>query len=60
MLKSNFWIIKLGPCTYYLEMIVIRNWQQKQIELRKLVYLERLLKKLGMWECKPVVVSIDT
>lgn len=33
MLKSNFRMVELGPCTYYLGMTVTRNRQQRQIQL---------------------------
>lgn len=41
-------------------MIVTCNWQQKQIQLRQLVYIKQVLRKHGIWEYKPVIVLIDT
>lgn len=53
-------MVHLGACNYYLGMTVTRNRQQRQIQLSQLEYLERVLREHGMWECKPVVVPMDT
>ena len=60
MLKSNFWMVELGPYTYYLGMTVNRDWQQKQIQLSQPAYQERVLREHGMGECKPIIVPMDT
>ena len=60
ILKANFKMVELGPCTYYLGMTVTRNRPQKTLQLGQQAYLERVLKQHGMWECKPVAVPMDT
>lgn len=60
MLKSDFRILGLGPCTFYLRMTVTRNRHQRQLQLSQSAYLERVLKEHGMWDFKPVVVPMDT
>lgn len=60
MLKFNFRMVELSPCIYYLGMTITRNRQQRQIQLSQPAYFERVLREYGMWECKPVVVPIDT
>lgn len=60
MLNSKCRMVELGPCTYYLGMTVTRNRQQRQIQLSQPAYLERVLREHSMWECKKVVVPMDT
>lgn len=60
ILKSNFWMVELGPCTFYLGMSVTRDRSQRLLQLSQPAYIERVLKKHGTWERKPVVVPIHT
>lgn len=60
ILRSNFRMVELGPCTFYLGMTVTRDYSQRQLQPSQPAYLERVLKEHGVWECKPVVVPMDT
>ncbi len=41
-------------------MTVTRNQHQSQLQLSQPPYFERVLKEHGIWDCKPVVVPMDT
>ena len=60
MLKSNFRIVELIRCTFYLGMTVTRNRYQRKLQLSQPAYLERVLKENDRWNSKPVVITMDT
>lgn len=60
ILRSNFRMVELGPCTFCLGMTVTRDWSQRKLQPSQPAYLEPVLKERGVWECKPVVVPMDT
>ena len=60
MLKFNFRMVQLGPCTFHLGMTVTRNRHQRQLQLSQPTYLESVLKENDIGDCKPVVVPMDT
>lgn len=53
-------MVELGPCTFYLGMTLTRDWSQRKLHPSQPAYLEPVLKEHGVWECKPVVVPMDT
>lgn len=50
----------LGPCAYYLRMIVTRDRANRIIRFRQAVYVERVLRENDMWEAKPVSTLMET
>ena len=60
VLHGRFKMIDLGPMHYYLGMGIERDRRQRTLHLSQKVYLKKVLKDHGMWECKPVATPMDS
>jgi hypothetical protein len=49
----------LGPYTYYLGILVYKDWVTYSLWLYQKGYIEKVLWEFSMWECKPVITLID-
>ncbi len=58
-LNGRFEMSDLGPCTYYLGMMISRNRSLRQLTLDQSTYVEQVLRDHGMWDCKPLATPMD-
>src|SRR5207248_7199937 len=57
LLSGRFKMKDLGPATHYLGMEIVRT--PTTITLRQTSYIDQVLKRYGMENCKPVSTPID-
>jgi transposase InsO family protein len=57
LLSGRFRMKDLGPATHYLGMEIVRT--DTTITLRQTSYIDQVLKRYGMENCKPVSTPID-
>ena len=55
-LHRRFQMINLGPLAYYLSIDVQRDRQQRAFYLNQKVYLKKVIRDHGMWECNPMAI----
>lgn len=53
-LSTEYKMVDLGPCKYYLGLEVIRNREARELSLLQTGYLKKLLKAVGMADSKGV------
>ena len=49
----------LGPCTYYLGILVYKDRLTHSLWLHQKGYIKKVLREFSIWECKPVITPID-
>jgi hypothetical protein len=57
-LSSKFDMKDLGASNFILGMEIKRNWKKRKLWLNQRKYVERILQRFNMQECKPVKVPI--
>ena len=58
-LSLKFDINNLGNLSYFLGMSVVRNQEEKESWIGQPAYIQKLLSKTGMSDCKPVKTPVD-
>jgi hypothetical protein len=58
-LNERFEMSDLNSCTYYLDMMIFKNWRFKQLILDQNVYVEQMLRDHEMWNCKSLIVFMN-
>jgi hypothetical protein len=57
-LKRRFEMVDLGPCSYYLSILVKQDQQNQAIYLSQQGYIEKILRNLRIEDAKPVPTLI--
>jgi hypothetical protein len=58
-LNKRFEMNDLNSCIYYLDMMIFRNWNLKQLILNQNVYVEQILQDHEMWNCKSLIIFMN-
>ncbi len=58
-LNERFEMSDLSSCIYYLDMMIFRNRNLKQLILNQNVYVEQMLRDHEMWDCKSLIIFIN-
>jgi hypothetical protein len=56
VLNERFEINDLNSCIYYLDMMIFKNRNLKQLILNQSVYVEQMLQNHEMWNCKSLII----
>ena len=59
-LNDKFHMFDLGPCVYYLDIIVKRDRVVDILRLRQAVYVTRFLKHFNCWSLNPAFTPLKT
>lgn len=59
MLSERFKMEDLGMIRHYFGMFVVQNSEKGEIMINQTIYLEKLLEKCNMLECKPVSTPME-
>jgi hypothetical protein len=59
VLNERFEISDLNSCIYYLDMMIFKNWNLKQLTLNQSVYVEQMLRDHEMWDCKSLIIFMN-
>lgn len=59
-LSDRFHMANLGPCIYYLGMVISRDRPNRILALSQTAYIERVLKDHHMFDCKPMDTPMAT
>ena len=59
MLAQRFRLKDLGEVSFYLGMQVIRDRENRAIYINQTAYINKVLKDLGMEDCRPVKTPMD-
>ena len=59
-LRNRFQMSDLGPCTYYLGMLIQRDRQNRILRLSQEAYIDKVISQFGMENCKPVSTPMET
>ena len=58
-LSSKFDIKNLGKLSYFLGMSIVQNVEERRTWMGQSKYMEKLLTKMGMGDCKVVKTPVD-
>jgi hypothetical protein len=58
-LNERFEMSDLDSCIYYLDMMIFRNRNLKQLILNQNVYVEQMLRDHEMWDCKSLIIFMN-
>ncbi len=58
-LNEWFKMSDLNFCIYYLDMMIFRNWNLRQLILNQSVYVEQMLRNHEMWDCKSLIILMN-
>jgi hypothetical protein len=58
-LNERFEMSDLDLCIYYLDMMIFRNRNLKQLTLNQSVYVEQMLRNHEMWDCKSLITFMN-
>jgi len=58
-LKAKFEIVDSGPVSHFLGMLITRQEQKRQIYFSQKGYIDRVLERFAMTECKSVATPLD-
>ena len=59
VLNKRFEMTDLGPCNHYLGMAVTRDRANRTLHLSQKTYIEKVLARFGMQDCKASVTPMD-
>ncbi len=59
VLNERFEMNDLNSCIYYLDMMIFRNRNLKQLILNQNVYVEQMLRNHEMWNCKSLIIFMN-
>ncbi len=59
VLNERFEMSDLNSCIYYLDMMIFRNRNLKQLILNQNVYVEQMLRDYEMWNCKSLITFMN-
>ena len=59
-LDNRFKMTDLGPCHHYLGMEVIRDRDNRTLSISQSSYVQKVLYRFGMQDCKPAPTPMDT
>lgn len=59
-LSDHFHMANLGPCIYYLGMVISRDRPHRKLTLSQTAYIEKVLKDHSMFDCKPMDTPMAT
>jgi hypothetical protein len=59
VLNERFEMNDLDSCIYYLDMMIFKNWNLKQLILNQSVYVEQILRDHEMWNCKSLIIFMN-
>lgn len=59
-LANRFQMTDLGPCSYYLEMSVQRDRQNRKLYLSQEAYIDKVAHQFGINNAAPVNISMET
>jgi hypothetical protein len=59
VLNERFEMSDLDSCIYYLDMMIFRNRNLKQLILNQSVYVEQMLWNHEMWNCKSLIIFMN-
>ena len=59
LLDNEFKMKDLGEVSYILGVAVMRNCKKREVYLSQPLYIERILEKFGMTDCKPCATPAD-
>jgi hypothetical protein len=58
-LNERFEMNDLNSCIYYLDMMIFKNRNLKQLILNQNVYVEQMLRDHEMWNCKSLIIFMN-
>jgi hypothetical protein len=58
-LNERFEMSDLNSCIYYLDMMIFKNRNLKQLILNQSVYVEQMLRNHEMWNCKSLITFMN-
>jgi hypothetical protein len=58
-LNERFKMSDLNSCIYYLDMMIFRNRNLRQLILNQSVYVEQMLRNHEMWDCKSLITLMN-
>ncbi len=58
-LNERFEMSDLDLCIYYLDMMIFRNRNLRQLILNQSVYVEQMLRNHEMWNCKSLITLMN-
>jgi hypothetical protein len=58
-LNERFEMNDLKSCIYYLDVMIFRNRNFKQLILNQSVYVEQMLRDHEMWNCKSLIIFMN-
>jgi hypothetical protein len=58
-LNERFEMSDLDFCIYYLDMMIFRNRNLKQLILNQNIYVEQMLRNHEMWNCKSLIIFMN-
>lgn len=58
-LNKRFEMKDLGPCAFYLGMVISRDRANRTLCLSQAGYVEQVLRRFDMWESKPQLTPMD-
>ncbi len=58
-LNERFEMSDLNSCIYYLDMMIFRNRNLRQLILNQNVYVEQMLRDHEMWDCKSLITLMN-
>ncbi len=59
VLNERFEMSDLDSCIYYLDMMIFRNRNLRQLILNQSVYVEQMLRDHEMWDCKSLIIFMN-
>jgi hypothetical protein len=59
VLNERFEMNDLNSCIYYLDMMIFKNRNLKQLILNQNVYVEQMLQNHKMWNCKSLIIFMN-
>jgi hypothetical protein len=59
VLNERFEMSDLNSCIYYLDMMIFKNRNLKQLTLNQSVYVEQMLRNHEMWDCKSLIIFMN-
>ncbi len=59
VLNERFEMSDLNSCIYYLDMMIFRNRNLRQLILNQSVYVEQMLRDHEMWNCKSLITLMN-
>jgi hypothetical protein len=59
VLNERFEMSDLNSCIYYLDMMIFKNRNLKQLILNQSVYVEQMLRNHEMWDCKSLIIFMN-